>query len=300
MNFLSPTSIKLFKEDRELFYLRYLAETRLPREPQTLAMAIGSAFDAFVKSYLHGCYYSDDNDDYKLENLFNKQVEEQNREEAWGLGQHIFEEYMKAGCLADLVIEMDKAVGPPRFEFEIKAEVNGVPLLGRPDIFFISEKGARVVYDWKVNGIVDSKGVKKDSATSPMKGYVGLKTKVDGTYFNCIYKDCVLKKWKGILINEKIYLEQVNEDWARQLAIYSWLLGEEIGSEEVIFGIDQVVGGTGMRFATHRLLISPDYQYNLIREIEEIWECIMKGEVVADPELLEASVTIKESILDGV
>lgn len=288
MDFLSPTSIKLFKEDRELFYSRYFLHG--VREPQTLQMAIGSSFDAYVKNYLYHCYHPA-NPTYDLVNLFEKQVEPQNREKAWVIGERIFNEYIRAGCLADLVVEMDNAVGPPRFEFEIKAEVNGVPLLGRPDVFFISEKGARVIYDWKVNGVVTTDGEVPSKTTSPMKGYIGLQTETNGYYYKSIHKNCRLRLSRGILINEAMFLENSNEDWARQLAIYSWLLGEEVGSEEVVFGIDQIVGGK-LRFATHRLLISPDYQFNLIQEIEEIWECIKEDRVVDSPELLEKSMEI--------
>jgi len=295
MDFLSPTSIKLFKEDREQFYLRYLAEQRLPKEPQTIQMAIGSAFDAFVKSYLHSCYHDPDP---VYENLFEKQVEPQNRDIARRLGESIFEEYRRAGCLADLIIEMDKAVGPPRFEFEIKADVIGpsgqaVPLLGKPDVFFISSKGARVVYDWKVNGVVTADGEIPIYTTSPMKGYISLKEEINGAYYNKMHKDCKLKNWRGILINEALFLEDCNEDWAQQLVIYSWLLGEEVGSEEVVFGIDQVTGGR-LRFATHRLLVRPDFQYNLLVEIEEIWELVQSGKVIDDPELLEKSLRIED------
>ena len=55
--YLSPTSLNVWKRDQEQFYLQYLAEKRPPREPQTQPMAVGAAFDAYVKSYLYNRYY---------------------------------------------------------------------------------------------------------------------------------------------------------------------------------------------------------------------------------------------------
>ena len=51
--YLSPTSISLHEKDVDEFYSRYLADNKMPRMAQTQPMAIGSAFDAFCKSYLH-------------------------------------------------------------------------------------------------------------------------------------------------------------------------------------------------------------------------------------------------------
>ena len=51
--YLSPTSIGLWQKDRQEFYLYYLADHRPPRIAQNEPMAIGAAFDAYIKSYLH-------------------------------------------------------------------------------------------------------------------------------------------------------------------------------------------------------------------------------------------------------
>ncbi|KKK99128.1 hypothetical protein LCGC14_2635890, partial [marine sediment metagenome] len=82
--YLSPTSISLWQKDEELFYQRYLSENRLPREPQTQPMSIGSAFDAFCKSYLHEALFGKGADPcYSRGYLFEEQVQEHNRDWAW-------------------------------------------------------------------------------------------------------------------------------------------------------------------------------------------------------------------------
>ena len=277
MKFLSPTSIKLFNSDPETFYLRYLAKVKAKREPQTQPMAVGAAFDAFVKSYLYKSLFGKEGD-YELRSLFENQVEKHNWDWAWDAGGLVFNQYLKAGCVADLMIELNQAIGPPRFEFTVNSEVEGVPLLGKPDLFFINKLGARVIYDWKVNGYC-SKALK-----SPMKGYVKLRDQ--GKVKE--YKDCHLHLFKGIMINLALFLEDGNKDWADQLVIYSWLLGEEVGSEEVVFGIDQICGGPRLRFATHRLRVKPEYQFNLIDLIKDVWGSIQENWIFKDLEIEES------------
>lgn len=241
-------------------------------------MAAGSAFDAYVKSYLHTSLFGKGYDvRYELGTIFEEQVESHNRDWAWLHGELIFEEYKTSGCLADLMLELSHAVGKPRFEFTVKDDIGGVTLLGKPDVFFINNQAARVIYDWKVNGYCSPR------TKSPMKGYVKLRTKLDNTYYPSIHKDCHLHVFKGVAINLAMCLEDGDKSWADQLSIYSWLLGEEIGSEEIIFGIDQVCGPADkMRFATHRLRISPDYQFNLFELVKQIWSIIESGWIFRD------------------
>ena len=284
--YLSPTSVSLWEKSVEDFYCKYLADNKLPREPQTQPMSIGSAFDAFAKSYLHEKLFGVGADPrYDKKALFEEQVSSHNRDWAWENGEYVFEEYKKAGCLADMLVEMGTAIGTPRFEFTINDDISGVPLLGKPDIFFINAEGARVVYDWKVNGYCAKRN------TSPAKGYVKLRPG------DKMHRDCILLKKLGVYINVGLYLEDVKDDWARQLAIYSWLLGEGIGSESVIFGIDQIVGpATKLRFATHRLRIRPDYQFELIALIQQIWETIESGWIFRD--MIESESLERQALLD--
>jgi len=70
--YLSPSALGVFEKDREQYYLKYLADNRPPRMPQTEPMAVGSAFDAFVKSYLHHSLFGNHGKDnqYELNTIF--------------------------------------------------------------------------------------------------------------------------------------------------------------------------------------------------------------------------------------
>ena len=269
IQFLSPTSISLFQRDIPGFYKKYVLRT--PREPQTKPMASGSAFDAYIKSYLYARIIGKKDSRFDLETIFESQVEEQNRDWAWAAGEHIFREYQEAGCLQDLLIELGTAISEPSFEFKVQETIEGVPLLGLPDCFFISKAGARVILDWKINGYCST------ATKSPAKGYIRLRPG------HKIHKDCHLLEFKGILINAAMMLEDVNKSWADQLSIYSWLMGSAVGSTDTVYCIDQACGPKEkLRFASHRLRISADYQQDFMTLIQQIWKQIQDDHYFLD------------------
>jgi hypothetical protein len=279
--YLSPTSISRWKKDRSEFYLSYLADHRPPRIPQNHPMSIGAAFDAYIKAYLHQRLFGVGADPrFKFSTIFEEQVEPQNRDWAKEHGGYVFAVYKKSGALANLMLELADADGPAQFEFTLEGRVahsacvEGIPLLGKPDLKFVNKQGAFFVDDWKVNGYCSK------STTSPKKGYVRL-FEGDGTQKGS-HKDAHLMEIDGVIINIAHPLETVDIDWANQLCIYSWLLGAKVGSHFNV-GIDQIVAkGSGtdfpiLRIACHRNRISPEYQMLLHDEIAMIWNRIQQG-----------------------
>lgn len=275
--YLSPSAVKIADNDMEDYAIKYLLTNRPPRPPQTQPMSVGSAFDAYAKSYLYYNLYGNYGPDnqYERDTIFEQQVESHVRDWAKEAGQDCFLKYQRCGALSDLMGELSKAVGPPRFEFDVTdlVEFQGkeVPLLGKPDIYFINHEGIRIVYDWKVNGYCSKRN------TSPMKGYVNCRDVVKHTAYP--HKDAVLAPHKGVVINCMMHLEDGNKEWADQLSIYSWLLGEPIGGENVIFGIDQITGPGCARISSHRLRIKPEWQYHLMERIVQLWEIIESGHI---------------------
>ncbi len=282
IEYLSPTSISQFYSDMTEFYMKYLAEKRPPRLPQTAPMAVGSSFDAFVKSYLYERLFGKLDPKFELMAIFETQVESHNRDVAYEAGKHVFEEYKKSGCLSDLLMDLSTSLGEPRFEFEVKGVINGykegitksmqeVTFLGKPDIFFTNKEGAKVIHDWKVNGYYSKYNI------SPMQGFVRIRDQTGQNKGQ--HKDamCIMKK--GVLINAAHSLENLNDEWARQLAIYAWLCGEEVGGD-FICSVDQVVcnatQGTPpkLRFAEHRLKVSSAHQYKVFAEAQHVWEVV--------------------------
>lgn len=263
---LSPTGLKTFGEDKVEFYRVYLSDFRPPRIKQTKQMAVGSAFDAFAKSFLYSRLVGKTDPAYGLDALFEKQVEPHNRDEALRVGKQVFDSYIGTGAMSALMLEL-KTGSHLSFEFEVKQTVKSVygeaTLLGRPDIFFINDQGARVVYDWKVNGFY--------SAASPNKMYVRILP--GGDTHKAVYPVTE----KGLRISNHP-MEDTNLEWATQLSTYAWLLGEAVGSDEWFAGIDQLAYRNGdLRVASFRNRVGAMYQRQLFERYVDLWKLCHSG-----------------------
>jgi hypothetical protein len=268
LKYFSPSSYSLYLENQELFYQKYIVGNA-DREPQMPVMACGSALDAYAKAYLYKELKCGDDPQYELRTIFEAQVEEHLRDNAWKIGAHLFDCYRNSGALADLLIELGGSMTTPRFEFSISGkvgnEVGMVPLSGKPDIFYVNKEGAHVLHDWKVNGYM--------SKASPAPGYIRCRPGMN------THKLCMPVRRAGIMINGSMRLEQVKEDWARQLAIYGWLLGEEVGFE-FISSIDQFACNSqkgpivDVRVAAHRNVIGSEFQKKLLSDLQTAWEIV--------------------------
>jgi hypothetical protein len=296
--YISPSSLATWRRNPEEYYIRYLCDERLPRFPQTDPMAVGSSFDAYVKSHLYSILVGKPNAKYEFQALFEAQVEPHARTKALEAGKHVFDNYKRTGALAELLTAMKGSLGEPRFEFEIQSVIGHkgreVWFLGRPDVFFINHLSGHVILDFKVNGYYSR------SAQSPKPGYVRI---LPGGH---VHPNCVgnIKEHYGIKINSGIQLEDIDIDWAAQLSIYSWLCGCDVGSDWVA-AIDQIVckpcwtGYPELRFAQHRCLVGVDFQRKLFNEAADLWDVITSGWVFRDMteqdsrgrcELLDATV----------
>lgn len=282
--YLSPTSIALFYQSEEEFYLKYLADQSPPKMPQTDPMAVGSAFDAHVKSYIYEHFYGRKDPAFELQTILESQVEPQNRDKAIEAGRYCFDCYQKYGSLADLMLELDKASDNPRMEFKVEgrithdATVDGVPLSGKPDLYFQTRDGAHVIYDWKVNGYYGR------ANTSPKPGYTMIRGDASFNKLNQSHKDCMPMAVHGVMINIGQCLEAVDESWAGQLSIYGWLMGEPIGSDFIV-GIDQLVFSNAApakpkcRIATQRCKIGAAFQNTFFLKARWLWDVIASGHI---------------------
>lgn len=273
-DYISPSGISLWLKDPEAFYMKYLADAKPPNDPQTKPMSVGSAFDAYVKAYLHKAVIADKDPKYEFEALFEAQVEPHNRDWARKAGFHCYIEYKDCGALQDLLVELTHASQQPRFEFDVTGLVKltetstGVVLLGKPDLHYANAESNMVTRDWKVNGYCGK------NTTSPAKGYTILR---ESGKPSKRHKDLVLASHKGMKINVALRLEDVNPDWARQISIYSWLCGAEIG-EDFIACIDQLAcsnNGTEMpniRVAEHKTIVGKAFQLATYKQAEDLWD----------------------------
>ena len=280
--YLSPTAILLFERDRQEFYLNYMADHRPPKIPQNRVMSIGAAFDAYVKTWLSREVSGVEG--FEFTQIFEAQVETQNREWALPHGAYAFSEYQRSGALADLLLELQGSSTEPRFELTVENRVaherveGGVPFLGKPDVFYTTKSGRPTVLDWKVNGYCS------DKTTSPKKGYIEL---YDNGSRKGFHRGSLPILEEGLYVNRGFPLETVDATWATQMSIYSWLLGVAVGDEGLV-EIHQLAckGGDregnrepSIRVAAHRTVISAGWQKQLMARCAEIWSRVCAGEI---------------------
>lgn len=289
---LSTTSLHLWEKDREQFYLKYLSDNRPEWEPQSDAMTVGSSFDAFVKCSLHQHLFGNDGDGvYDLERLFNEQVQnEELRVWAWDAGKYAFDCYRTWGCYDELLAELEQSEEPPKFEFELSDDIGGVPVVGKPDLWYV--RNVQVLYDWKVMGFCSR------HAQSPKKFYKSCRdcwgidrakpTRGGGNPKP--HKGYEEIDFHGHKIG-KHFIHEVDKSWADQLTIYSWLSGVEVG-EPVVVGLDQLACKPTpdpdverfplIRVAQHRCRICDDWQATLLARLQRAWAQIQSGHIFDD------------------
>jgi len=285
--YLSHSSLALWGKDREEFYIKHLAETRAPRIAQEVYMSVGGSFDAYAKSALHERLFGRGAaPQFEFQTIFENQVEPHNRNFALQAGKYIFDCYVLTGAFDELLAMLQKSKEPPRFEFEVRGEIKGVPIVGKPDCRFIHECGVHVILDWKVKGFCSKYGA------SPSKNYRLCRDGYGAPYkssrsHNKAHECYVPYDHHGFEIN-KFYLEAGNDEYADQLCLYGWLLGEQIGDEEVVCCIDEIVskympeGKPLLRVAHHRARVGNAHQMTVINRMTDCWDAITNGWIFRD------------------
>lgn len=291
IKYISPTSLHQWESDRENFFVDRLSETRSKREGQSPAAAVGSGFDAFVKSALHKSIFGHDAGGvYDLKRLFNAQVDdEENRAFAWRYAKEIFSRYVDCGAYSELLVELTQSTKAPRFEFLLRGEIEGVPLQGKPDLYYYRD--VHVLYDWKVMGSCSR------SAQSPKKFYQSCRDTwtleeakpTRGGGQRKPHKGYEEIEYKGHKIGSH-WMEDVDSNWADQLCIYGWLMGVPVGCEDFIVGIDQLCCKPApegldyplVRVAQHRCRISEYFQRALLKRLQDMYASIQSGYIFDD------------------
>lgn len=290
--YLSPTSLAVWAENQEEYYLRYLAEHRPPRFPQTQPMSVGSSFDAYIKSDLHSKLFGGKDLRFEFDTIFQNQVEEHNRDWALDAGKHAFESYKTSGAMYDLFKQLEEAKSEPRFEFTIQEEIKGVPILGKPDVYFTHKAGQNIILDFKVNGYCSKHPV------SPKRGYIRVRDGWDNyppsRIVDVQHKDAFPMLHEGVIINISEHFETIDEQWSTQLATYGWLCGDEVGSEFIV-AIDQLAckphieNKPLIRVAEHRGLLGKEFQLETMSRYSELWEIIHSNHIFREMSFVDSS-----------
>lgn len=292
IKYLSPTSLAQWESNPNEFFCTRLSENRLDPMAQTAPMSIGSAVDARWKEYivrnLLGPEAVAEGTQFHLESLFNEQVSEPHQRWAWPNSKYLMECYIDSGAMNDLMLEL-MAGSAWQFEFTLEKTLDfeydgktvSVPLLGKPDCYFVNKEGCGVVYDLKVNGYCSS------TKKSPASGFIARRWKDGNTWVNKGYhKDAIPKTHKGVTINLAKPMEESDNKWAAQLATYAWMYGEKVGADFAC-GIEQFACGPPknepvpeVEIVSLRSIVSPQFQEELATRYARCWYHISQGYIL--------------------
>lgn len=271
--YLSPSSLAAFEKQPNKFYLQRMAPDPWPYDPQGIAAAVGSAFDARIKQ--HYCQLLGKENEVRDFVIRNSYISEEKKR---ALRQANFYEAL---CKTNIDTEhYDEAVqvGINLYQFASKTpfirrkiekvEVHrnftlfgehNVPLFMKLDAAVMAEDGKLSPTDWKVMGY--------NSQASPKKGY---KEIYDGM--------TVVDRHKNY--REDICFSEIDLSWARQLCIYGWGLGRTIGTPFKAYIDALVIRKTGVRAVHYEAWISSKFQAEVVKSLRKAWKSIRSNEFV--------------------
>ena len=251
-------------------------------------MAVGSAFDAYVKAALNYALYGTAvSPKFEFGEIFESQVEPHNRDFALQAGKHVFRAYKLTGAfheLFKLLTAIRRAAtlrvqGRWRHCGRSLHRQAGLPLRTRlrpgPD---------PLILDWKVRGYCSK------YAASPSKGYMlcrdGYQSEKPSRSHGTQHTNFLDYNHRGLMVNAG-YMEYCNDEYADQLCLYGWLLGEKPGDENVVGMIEEIVSKPAepvplLRVANHRARVKADYQQKLLDRVGRCWQAITSGNVFPD------------------
>lgn len=248
--YISYSTFNLARACQYSAYLIKCSKHTIPRETETEQMALGTAFDAYIKYYLALELGKEKEGKNKLAQLLSGIAE--SNAHVMTLGHEICRYYIAQGKLTHLMemgltdIELieEKHVKSPKI-------IAGIPIFGRLDAVLKNN----VPLDWKVTGYKSTRTV------SPKKAY---------------YRriQCGIEQPPHHEVG--LPLELINKDWAEQLLFYNWLMGNKLyrGAIELI-----VVTPNGLDFCSYAANISSDFSDALFDEVTEMWDKLSSGDI---------------------
>lgn len=254
--YMSPSSFKLFQTNKKKYFIKYMSGIKVANA-QSKAMAAGSAFDVLVKNQLR--------DDLGLTSKRDSLEESVDPTHlAWAKlnGPNIMTQYVNSGAYKSLLAYLDKSIIEPQFEFKLTRTYGGVPILGYPDVYWVTPEGLDVIADFKVNGYC--------STAKPKSTWIQAWPEPKRRKF--VGK----RMYKGVFVHASEYFEACNKDWANQMTMYAWMMG---AGEDFVVSIEQLAFAGDLIVARHAGRVGPDYQDWLLKSLQDAWATIQSGKV---------------------
>ena len=268
--YLSPSSISTAKSMPNTFYMQRLVLDPIEREPQNLAMGVGTAFDIEIKRILIDKGVPTFN---PIDTIEKSLQEESIREESFYAAGLLLDSYF--GSRLRVTTNWTQVEGDFHQEYSFpyhysngQSVMKTVPLMCKLDaVVFDEEYKMDVPLDWKCSGYTSVSGV------SPKPSFM---QKWDGT------------KWCGSHKNyyPTMPVIELGVDWARQFTLYGMCLNKLKGlpdfTEFPVIVHHPIFNGKDKKpmIAVYRAICTPDFQKAVWREAVDLWEDLHSGTFV--------------------
>ena len=276
IRFLSVSALSMFENQPNKFFMCRLADKLLPRDPQNLAAAAGTAFDIEIKKELakglnlgskvknRFCTlpWPQPHNKYRtLNDLFLDSIEVQNRiPEIMEIGKKLFHIYIKS----DLYHRTTFCDIECRSLFNLKVKVSGqekcVPLYAILDAI----ANSNYPLDFKVAGY--------GSGASPKQNYF------------CAYDEMGIPykrdKW---IKNKDISFQDIDESWATQGCVYGWSIGKKLfvpfpfEVHAIFIGKPKKDGTRSIIICGYHGIITEEFQKMVALRLLKAWAIINTG-----------------------
>ena len=251
-SYLSPSALMAADKMPNTFFLSRLIADPLVKEPQSLAAAVGSAFDYYIKMKLI-------EEKFKHKKVLLPEIKkgiETNIEESFRAGKRAFKSYIESAYNEKEFTNV---------ELHISGLLEGgVPLFGKLDATCYDLRGDNntIPFDWKVTGYT------AESSISPPPGYFRL-------------WEGIRPKPKHILYDPEMPFETINESWATQLCTYGWLMDKPFGIPFHARVDILVWKNGGIRCITqYRGVLTESFQNIVSYRYKRLWNLLNTGEFI--------------------
>jgi hypothetical protein len=276
-SYLSPSSLSAFEDQPNRFYMERMSPVPWPKEPQGLAAAAGSSFDAQIKveicknlgitdivyeRVLKGLYDKEQREHYLTSGtpfatmIFESSVEPTHRGVVLTAGDKIKRMY------ASSRIYKDTQFVDVELHHTFTLLSSGTPLFMKLDGVINLDDEQRVPLDWKVQGFASTTGA------SPKPGYKWIQGE-DG-----------MVKGPHEKYSKNMSFHDIDAKWGDQLCTYGWGLGKPPLTPFRVVIHALVVRPTGVRIAVYEGWITVERQRDLMRRYEMAWYMLKSGEFV--------------------
>lgn len=260
--YLSPSSIAQASNEPHTFWDQRLCEDRIPREPQNLAMGVGTAFDIEIKRKLIQkgipCQIP-------MEQIESAMQNPQIREESYKAQDELMMMYRRSGLIAKTRWHEIEGEFHQPYTLPCRGEMRTIPLMLKLDAQVFDDEYQLVVpMDWKCSGYSSASGA------TPKPGFMD---KFDGKAWTGPHK----KYHKNILVTE------MPRDWARQFTLYgiglNYKNGVEFGTEFPVYVDHPVFNGKKKKpmVARYRAIVTKEIQEMFWEEAVDLWDDLQEG-----------------------